>query len=328
MKGSPLVTIIVPVYNAEKYLERCLNSIVNQTYRNLEILLINDGSTDSSEEICSGYAQKDKRIQLFRQENQGQAAARNTGLDHMTGDYVAFVDADDYIALSYVEILLSNLIEQGVRLAVCDYEMRRESDADQTPECGDQIVSVRRLSQDDVYGSLKHWRMSVRFTVLWGKLYAEEIFRTLRLPVGKNCEDEIIFHKVYEQIEYVCCIEKKLYYYVQGENSVMRHIDVVQRYEDAIGAFRQRLEYFQSRGKTKYARITAIQMVMFTKSLYEQSGEEEEQVRKHMRVTMDEAQRMMGRKIFLPEYLLYVYCPVLYHLLRAGYRMITNIVKD
>ena len=99
------ITVIIPVYNTEKYLERCLNGIVDQTYRNLEILLIDDGSTDSSGDICRSFAEKDDRITVLKKENGGQASARNLGLDRMTGKYVAFVDSEDYVSPDYIELL-------------------------------------------------------------------------------------------------------------------------------------------------------------------------------------------------------------------------------
>lgn len=102
LDSMPLVSVIIPVYNVEKYLARCLDSVVAQTYQNLEIILVNDGSTDASGEICRQYGQSDSRIRLFTQENQGLSAARNTGLDHMNGEYIVFVDSDDYISVHFV----------------------------------------------------------------------------------------------------------------------------------------------------------------------------------------------------------------------------------
>ena len=105
------ITVIVPVYNVENYLNKCLDSLINQTYKNLEIIVINDGSTDNSGEICQEYAQKDNRIIYIEQENGGLSDARNTGLERMTGSYVTFVDSDDWVEPDYVEVLYNKLLQ-------------------------------------------------------------------------------------------------------------------------------------------------------------------------------------------------------------------------
>ena len=112
------ITVIVPVYNVEHYLEKCLDSLINQTYKNLEIIVINDGSTDNSGEICQEYAQKDNRIVYIEKENGGLSDARNVGLDKMTGSYVTFIDSDDWVELDYVEILYKKIIEYQADIAV------------------------------------------------------------------------------------------------------------------------------------------------------------------------------------------------------------------
>ena len=119
MKSVPCITIIVPVYNVEKYLRRCLDSIIGQTYQNLEILCIDDGSTDSSGEICKQYAAQDERIKVLRQENHGVSAARNKGLDAATGEYIAFVDSDDYIEADMIGRLYQALASAGAECAIC-----------------------------------------------------------------------------------------------------------------------------------------------------------------------------------------------------------------
>ena len=122
------ITVIVPVYNVENYLNKCLDSLINQTYKNLEIIVINDGSIDNSGEICQEYAQKDNRIVYIEKENGGQSEARNMGLDRMTGSYVAFVDSDDWVELDYVEILYKKITEYQADIAVGNYYSFNESE--------------------------------------------------------------------------------------------------------------------------------------------------------------------------------------------------------
>lgn len=117
---KPLVSVIVPVYNAEKYLLRCLDSLAKQTYSNLEIILIDDGSTDSSGTLCDSYCDEDRRFMVIHTQNSGVSAARNIGLTYFTGQYCAFVDADDLVSYNYIEVLLNSMLYDGTRLAVCD----------------------------------------------------------------------------------------------------------------------------------------------------------------------------------------------------------------
>ena len=121
MEKQPLISVIVPVYNVENYLPRCLDSIINQTYTNLEILLVDDGATDNSGKLCDEYAQKDNRIRVFHKENGGVSSARNMGLDNATGEYIAFVDSDDYIDKCMYEIMLNSSVQNNADIVVCGY---------------------------------------------------------------------------------------------------------------------------------------------------------------------------------------------------------------
>ena len=121
MKENPLVTIVVPMYNVEKYIEKCINSLLNQTYQNIEIIIINDGTKDNSLAIAERKAKEDRRIKIISQPNQGLSAARNTGIDNASGDYICFVDSDDFIHTDYVKLLLECILENDVDISVCNF---------------------------------------------------------------------------------------------------------------------------------------------------------------------------------------------------------------
>lgn len=329
MEHQPLVSIIVPIYNTEQYLNHCLTSIVNQTYRNLEILLVNDGSTDGSEAVCRQFMARDPRIQLFCQENQGQSAARNLGLDHMTGQYLMFVDSDDYINLSMVEILLDRLLAYQVPIAVCDYVKIKADEAEASsapPSAGEAgPISGQIMSRDQVYEllcrqALSHNIHRIRFLILPCKLYAAEIFRTLRLPVGRVCEDEYMVHLIYGQVERVFCVDQPLYYYVQTQNSTMRRNGVPQRHGDAIWAWMERLKYFQNYGNPTYIHRTATWLLIYTKDFYEQSGASPQEIGRRMRETAAEIKQITGRTFLNPRRYFYALFPSLYCRLRSLYR--------
>lgn len=152
MSNLPLVSVIVPVCN-EKYLARYLDSIVNQPYQNIEIILVNDGSTDTSGEICRRYMQHDPRIRLFAQENRGLSAAHNTGLDHMNGEYIVFVDSDDYISVHFVEIMLNKLLKYDVKIAICDRLVVDDTDdsADIDHVSLQDVGSCSKVGKDDIF---------------------------------------------------------------------------------------------------------------------------------------------------------------------------------
>lgn len=320
MNQGPLVTVIVPIYNAGQYLVQCLDSIVNQTYQNLEILLINDGSTDDSENICREYESKDLRIRLFSQENQGQSVARNVGLNHMSGEYLTFVDADDYIDLSYVEILLTKLLERQVPIAVCGFDELSEKTTIQAAAYQGDAPSCQTVSRDQVYDSLRSWSTSASFVIVVGALYQREIFKTLRFPAGKICEDEFIFHEIYNQVEYVCHVDLKLYHYVQTRDSTMRSNGTHLAHREGIDALLQRLEYFKEYGKERYIRITAYSVLFCIKERCQQLDMEDWRCKEYMKEAVKEIQRITGQRFCPFRLKLYMLSPRLYRLVRSVYR--------
>ena len=128
MNEQPLISIIVPVYNTEMYLDKCVTSLINQTYRNIEIILVDDGSTDNSGKMCDSYAQKDNRIKVIHQTNAEVGAARNVGLKNVSGQYIGFVDSDDYVEHDMYEVLLKTLLQNNVSIVSCSYFYEKQSD--------------------------------------------------------------------------------------------------------------------------------------------------------------------------------------------------------
>lgn len=316
MGDQPLVTVIVPVYNVEKYLMRCLDSVVNQTYRNLEIILVNDGSTDGSGEICRQYERRDSRIRLFAQENGGLSAARNTGLDHMRGEYIVFVDSDDYISLSFVEILLGQVMKYHVQMAVCGRTIIREEDAGQGEVYSGRKTECSLLSRDDVYDVMDKPKGDP-FIVVWGRLYASGLFKTLRFDVGKIHEDEFIFHKIFDQVNTVCYIGAPLYHHVRSHNSITRKRGVRHLHADAMDAFLSRLEYFQSYGKKKYIKMTERQIIGMAIKLCEQFEMGDEQTKEALAKVKRRIEQVTGSAVFSLRYTLYHISPVSYRFARA-----------
>lgn len=215
---QPLVSIIIPVYNCEKYLSRCLDSLIGQTYKNIEILLVNDGSKDRSLEFASAYAQKDKRIYVFDQENTGVSSARNLGLEHVSGDYFCFVDADDYVSKIYVETLLNNAIDGEFDLSICGFCNSSSSKADF------DISTKKPLSNYSAEETLIESYVTRKIGVcVWGKLYRTDAVRGLKFDIRLRLgEDQVFYVDALKRVESVVYQDAKLYCYYEREESAMR----------------------------------------------------------------------------------------------------------
>lgn len=211
----PLISVIVPVYNADKYLKKCLDSIVHQTYRNLEIILIDDGSTDSSGKICNEYSKKDDRIIVVHLDNCGVSSARNYGLEIAKGEYIGFVDSDDYISEEMFETLFHAMEEDGSDFACCNYIQINEEGI---PFEGQQLPI-----KDECITASEAWKCFILwgcyYVAPWNKLYKAKIFENLRFPAGKRYEDLYIFQDIIDQCDKISQVSKALYYYVRNKES-------------------------------------------------------------------------------------------------------------
>ena len=220
MEAQPLITVIVPVYNVEKYLRRCLDSIIGQTYQNLEILCIDDGSIDNSGEICEQYAARDARIKVIHQENQGLSTARNRGLDAAEGEYIAFVDSDDYILEDMYKKMLAKLLDYNVDLCVCQWQYEFSD--------GRQVVKKQNIDPA-IYGrkaSLEFARFlymgnyeSGVVVAAWNKLYRRALFDTIRFE-GRIHEDEAFSGRIMAKNISVYVMEEQFYVYAQNGDSL------------------------------------------------------------------------------------------------------------
>lgn len=223
---AELISVIVPVYNVEPYLRRCVESILHQTYQNLEVLLVDDGSTDASGIICDEYAAIDDRVTVIHQKNGGLSAARNMGTDRARGEYLCFVDSDDLLDCHMVETLYTDLTEQGAEIAVVGFQMfERESEITHpkfiTPvQCMSGRDAIRSTLVSDKLGDFA-----------WNKLYKKDLFRDIRYPLGRMMEDQGTTYKLFLQCEKVAYHPVPLYYYYQRADSIL-HRRNLKFYED------------------------------------------------------------------------------------------------
>lgn len=244
--NTPLITVIVPVYKVEDTLDRCLESIVNQTYRNLEIILVDDGSPDNCPAMCDAWAGKDSRISVIHQQNGGLSAARNSGLDRCSGEYIAFVDSDDYIEPAFIERMVHEALRTDADLAICG--IIRESTSDgtvvQRPETPSERVET--LDRDAIIARFTASSPNNLYVVAWNKLYRRSLWKDVQYPVGRLNEDLFVIHRLYDQCSTVVVLPEAMYHYCLSADSIMRSAYTIRRL-DCVDAFCDRLTYLHGK---------------------------------------------------------------------------------
>ena len=233
-----LISVIVPIYNVEPYLNLCIESIVKQTYNNLEIILVDDGSSDRCPAICDDWAEKDDRIRVIHQKNAGGGAARNAALDIAQGELIAFVDSDDYIAPDMYAHLVS-LLEQGAEIAECGH-INVTDDAAVFQECG---FEAQKYTAEEAMQL--HIQDTAFRQLIWNKLYRREVIGDIRFPEGKKIDDEFFTYQVIVNADTLIRSDKVCYAYRQQANSVMHSIGATRRLQ-AVEAKIHRQAYIES----------------------------------------------------------------------------------
>ena len=229
---APLLSIIVPVYKVENYLPKCIDSILAQTFTDFELILVDDGSPDDCPALCDAAAEKDARVRVIHQKNGGLSAARNAGLDVARGEWIGFVDSDDYIAPEMYETLYKAVQNTGADLALCDYAAVDEAGIPCLPPytgLAQRIFTGRELLKKAT---------NTMAQPAWNKLYRRVIFAQLRYPEGKLNEDLFLIPKICLQIQKAVVVPKALYYYVQRGGSIMNESKTLRHYDAAEAAQR------------------------------------------------------------------------------------------
>ena len=214
------ISVIVPVYKVEQYLEKCVESICTQSFRDFDLVLVDDGSPDACPQLCDAFAEEDKRIVVIHKENGGLSDARNAGIDwameNSDSEWLAFVDSDDYLHPDYLRIMYNTAKKEEADLVICDFE--RVDDENKTIEDDhsfDELVTRDKNKLFDVLNTT--WRIDMA----WNKLYAKPIFAQLRFALGKIHEDEFAIHHVLWNCNKAALLNHRLYYYRTRENSIM-----------------------------------------------------------------------------------------------------------
>ena len=242
----PQISVIVPVYNVEPYLRRCVDSILGQTFTDFELILVDDGSPDNCGEICDEYARRDARVHVIHQANGGLSAARNAGIDwafaNSDSAWLAFVDSDDWVHPEYLELLYRAVETDHTKISVCDYV-----ETDTVLPTGEPAPGTEIRDWDEFFMNRR-----IRAIVAWNKLYARELFVGLRYPVGRIHEDEFLTYKLLIRAERISYLPAALYYYYQNPQGITKSRFSLNRL-DVIDAFEERIGYVK---KTHHTEVT------------------------------------------------------------------------
>ncbi len=266
-----MISVIVPVYKVEKYLDKCVQSIVDQTYHDLEIILVDDGSPDNCPAMCDAWAEKDARIRVIHKENGGLSDARNAGMAAATGEYIGFVDSDDWLADDFYMVLLSALEQEQADIAACGVVLIGETQESFAGEkYTEKVFSPEQALRTIQNGDGFH-------AVAWNKLYKRPLFQDIAYPVNKLNEDEFVTYRVMDRAKKLVLCQEAIYYYRQREDSIMASWDA--RYIDVLEAFLDRLLLFKSKYPNLYVREYAgycTTCVVFYRKLLTVGGEKED----------------------------------------------------
>lgn len=321
-----LISVIVPIYKVEKYLRECLNSIVNQTYSNLEIILVDDGSPDNCGAICDEYAQKDPRVKVIHKSNGGLSDARNAGMKVMTGEYLMFVDSDDWLEPNAVELLYSLMMEHDTQLVIGSLEQFEDD--------------TNRLLFSNCSPGAKAWSMSqiqamehmLRYGWgSWGKLYRMEIHRDIYFPVGEINEDEAIALNVLENCDKVIRTGALIYHYRCRPGSITttqfseKDLDWYKHCKADVEWVRQHhpeLEEAARRRLYVSIHLHLMEMTMAGKKYWKHAKPLLKDLRENYS-DMKRCLRQEGRSIWRLVLMRYLPYPIFYYIIRCGRRMLS-----
>lgn len=240
-----LISIVVPVYNVEKYLKKSIESILNQTYQNIEILLVDDGSTDSSGKICESFSKVDPRIRVFHKENGGLSDARNFGIEQMKGQYVAFIDSDDYISKDYVWKLYSSIKNNDSEVSICSFllvDEKGEKIKDELLDSGKICLTGQQILEKVLTAD------GYRYVVAWNKLYRSTLFEKLKFKKGMLYEDEFLNYPLFWDCKRVSIVEEPLYLYVQRKGSIVQSNMTLEKIKMKDEMHTSRIEFYSEKG--------------------------------------------------------------------------------
>lgn len=289
------VSMIVPVYQVEKYIAQCIESVLNQTFKDFELILIDDGSKDQSGSICDLYAAKDDRILVIHTENRGAAAARNVGLDHASGRYITFIDGDDYLDEHMIARMYEEIEHSEYDMVVCDFlNLLPDEEDNFIVHLQEETVNGRNVLEH-----LKNERNYGLWTIVWNKIYKREVLENLRFPDGKYFEDEFFSNQLYLFSNQIHVIPDVLCYHRVLASSTM-NTQKIENYLDLLDALQERLDiYFKyDYSEDEIYKVLIFLLEPFTKCVRAKfSGTNKKRVEQTRRFIKIVSRRLMGKNL-------------------------------
>ncbi len=323
MSDKPLISVVVPIYNVEQYLKRCVDSIRCQTYSNLEIVLVNDGSTDNCGKICDDYQKKDNRIKVIHKKNGGLSDARNVGIKIVHGEYITCIDSDDFISSFFIENLWTVVQKSKCEIATSWFVDYYEGD--DIPEAKKvDIEDIRILSREEFYKKLLY-QDGVEISA-WGKLYKSDLFCGVEYPVGKLYEDISTTYLLIEKVDKIAVISNVDYYYLQRKTSIaqekfsIKKMDAINNMNDFKNFIIKKYPLLKKAAECRYFSTVCNILFQIQKSEFEiQRKELWSEVKKYRySVMMNKNGRKKARKAAMVSYLGYNIMKKIYMLNASG----------
>lgn len=251
---NKLISIIVAVYNVEQYLAECIDSILAQTYTNYELILVDDGSTDRSGEMCDEYSKKDSRIIVIHQKNGGISNVRNNGIRKSKGEYICFIDADDFVSPMYLQSLYETAIQNDANIVACEFYNFIDDDSisEELKKCSCETKLITEKDMEDEDFSAKN---TVKLVVPSNKLYKRWLFDKIQYPEGKIHEDAYIYHRLLHEVKKIVFLSDVLYFYRIRKGSITHKKFNVKELEDSMGAVIDRIDFYHGLGKQRLTDI-------------------------------------------------------------------------
>lgn len=322
------ISIIVPVYKVERYIKRCIDSILNQTFSDFDVILVDDGSPDNSGNICELYARKDCRIHVIHQKNGGVSRARNAGIEwtflNSDSQWICFVDADDYVQKEYLELLYKAVKETGLNLSSCT-SLTFENNVNTLNILNIDNYSIEKVKTEEYY-----YNNNLNGMVLWGKLYRKTCFQGIQFPVGKIYEDGFVTFRILFEEEYIAVINLPLYNYFVNQEGITHRAFSIEKY-NGIEAREERKLYFEQHGKISFAEVEdkyiEIEKALF--SIYARKSGVYKDIPTKYKMNWLHAMVVLNTKMDRDKYeALMVQCYPLLVKIQSYYHKIKSILKD
>lgn len=251
--NKPLISVVIPIYNVEQYLNACIDSVVNQTYSNLEIILVEDGSPDNCPEICDEYAKLDNRIKVIHQKNGGLSAARNAGIDFAHGVFLTFIDSDDFVTSNYVELLYKGIVEFEADISIASFCTFTKEDELKIQSNESPFAEKTKEECFKRYGAFNA-ELSMPFISACNKLYKRDLFSSIRFPIGKLYEDAFSTYKLLDNAKKIVFTSTYLYFYRLNPQSILGQ-SFKEKHLEMVEAFCSGMNYFYQKGENEIAEM-------------------------------------------------------------------------